>query len=80
MCNMKIENLKLKDGLMFDKGCNVKDRKIGVGLFMLSYHVRNKEEKRERGKKKMRTQSKSKDYILTDLLHNFSYKIHRYLD
>jgi hypothetical protein len=34
-CNMKIENLKLGDGLMFDKGCNVKDRKIGVGLFKL---------------------------------------------
>jgi hypothetical protein len=30
---MKVENLNLEDGLMFDKGCNVKDRKIGVGLF-----------------------------------------------
>jgi hypothetical protein len=76
---MKIEKLKLKDGLMFDKGCNVKDRKIGVGLFMLSYHVRNEEEKTKRGKKKRRTQSKSKDYILSDSLHHFGYKIHQYI-
>jgi hypothetical protein len=32
---MKIENLKLGDGLMFNKGCNVKDRKIDLGLFRL---------------------------------------------
>jgi hypothetical protein len=41
--------------------------------------VRNKEEKTERGKKKRRTQSKSKDYILSDSLHNFGYKIHQYI-
>jgi len=39
-CNMKVENLKLEDGLMFDNGCNVKDRKIGVGLFRLWYHIK----------------------------------------
>jgi hypothetical protein len=41
--------------------------------------VRNKEEKTERGKKKRRTQSKSKDYILSDSLHNFGYQIHQYI-
>jgi hypothetical protein len=37
--------------------------------------IKNKEEKTERGKKKRRTQSKSNDYILSEFITFFSYKM-----
>jgi hypothetical protein len=49
-----------RGGLIFNKGCNMKDRKIGVGLFSSDTMLENKgkTENRERKKEKRRTQGK----------------------
>jgi hypothetical protein len=61
-------------------GCNVKDGKIGVGLFKLLYHVTNKRKREdsehiegEEGRRR-ETQDKIKDYIVTDFVACSDYK------